>query len=107
MKIARLGDNMRQVAVTEGDKVEAEIRFGVSVNGYGLGDLVAFQDQVTDADVDRLCDEYAASYTLMKGSGEGRRQAWLAARRRAHRAGAPRLPRRRRVQRHSPTPSRT
>ena len=40
MKIARLGDNMRQVAVTEGDKVEAEIRFGVAVNGYGLGDLV-------------------------------------------------------------------
>ncbi len=41
MKIARFGDNMRQVAVTEGDKVEAEIRFGVAVNGYGLGDLVA------------------------------------------------------------------
>ena len=40
MKIARFGDNMRQVAVTEGDKVEAEIRFGVAVNGYGLGDLV-------------------------------------------------------------------
>ncbi len=71
MKIARLGDNMRQVAVTEGDKVEAEIRFGVSVNGYGLGDLVAFQDQVTDAEVDRLCDEYAASYILMRGLEKG------------------------------------
>ena len=71
MKIARLGDNMRQVAVTEGDKVEAEICFGVSVNGYGLGDLVAFQDQVTDADVDRLCDEYAASYILMRGLEKG------------------------------------
>ncbi len=71
MKIARLGDNMRQVAVTEGDKVEAEIRLGVAVNGYGLGDLVAFQDQVSDAAVDGLCDEYAASYdvapTLRKG----------------------------------------
>ncbi len=65
MKIARFGDNMRQVAVTEGDKVEAEIRFGVAVNGYGLGDLVAFQDQVTDASVDTLCKEYAARYTLM------------------------------------------
>ncbi len=71
MKIARFGDNMRQVAVTEGDKVETEIRFGVAVNGYGLGDLVAFQEQVTDAGVDRLCDEYAASYTLMPGLEKG------------------------------------
>ena len=40
LKIARFGDNMREVAVTEGDKVEAQIRFGYSVNGYGVGDLV-------------------------------------------------------------------
>jgi L-arabinose isomerase len=71
MKIARLGDNMRQVAVTEGDKVEAQIRFGVAVNGYGLGDLVAFQGQVTDAEIDRLCDEYAQTYTLMQGLEKG------------------------------------
>lgn len=71
MKIARIGDNMRQVAVTEGDKVEAQLRFGVSVNGYGLGDLIAFQDQVTDADIDALCAEYADSYTLMKGLEKG------------------------------------
>jgi len=71
MKIARLGDNMRQVAVTEGDKVEAEVRLGVAVNGYGLGDLVAFQDEVTDAAIDRLCDDYAASYTFMKGLERG------------------------------------
>jgi L-arabinose isomerase len=71
MKIARLGDNMRQVAVTEGDKVEAQIRFGVAVNGYGLGDLVRFQDQVTDAEIDRLCREYAGSYVLMKGLEKG------------------------------------
>src|ERR1700722_13422842 len=64
MKIARLGDNMRQVAVTEGDKVEAEIRFGVAVNGYGLGDLVKLQDKITDAEVDRLCADYAATYSL-------------------------------------------
>ena len=44
---------MREVAVTEGDKVEAQRRFGYSVNGYGLGDLVAFVDQVTDAEVGR------------------------------------------------------
>jgi L-arabinose isomerase len=71
MKIARFGDNMRQVAVTEGDKVEAEIRFGVSVNGYGLGDLVDAQASVTDLDVDRLCDEYAATYKLMGGLERG------------------------------------
>jgi L-arabinose isomerase len=71
MKIARFGDNMRQVAVTEGDKVEAQIRFGVAVNGYGLGDLVAFQDKVTDKEIDRLCQVYAASYKLMKGLEKG------------------------------------
>ena len=41
LKVARLGDNMRQVAVTEGDKVEAQIRFGMEVNGYGIGELVS------------------------------------------------------------------
>ncbi len=65
MKVARLGDNMREVAVTEGDKVEAEVVFGMSVNGYGLGDLVAFQNQVTDAEIDRLCAEYDDSYRMM------------------------------------------
>ena len=44
-KIARFGDNMRQVAVTEGDKVEAQIRLGYSVNGYGIGDLVAVDER--------------------------------------------------------------
>ncbi len=71
MKIARFGDNMRQVAVTEGDKVEVEIRLGVAVNGYGLGDLVAFQDKVADAAVTRLCDEYASLYTLMPALRKG------------------------------------
>jgi L-arabinose isomerase len=65
MKVARLGDNMRQVAVTEGDKVEAEVRFGMSVNGYGMGDVVKFQDQVSDAAIDRLCQEYDDSYRMM------------------------------------------
>ena len=52
LSVARFGDNMRQVAVTEGDKVEAQIRLGVSVNGYGVGDLVEAVDAVADAEVD-------------------------------------------------------
>ncbi len=71
LKIARIGDNMRQVAVTEGDKVEAELRFGYSVNGYGVGDVVARVNAVSDARVDELCAEYAASYTIMKGLERG------------------------------------
>jgi L-arabinose isomerase len=71
MRIARIGDNMRQVAVTEGDKVEAELRFGYAVNGYGLGDLVAHLDGVPADHVDALCDEYASSYTLMTGLEKG------------------------------------
>ena len=65
LKIARLGDNMRQVAVTEGDKVEAELRLGYAVNGYGLGDVVARVDAVTDARIDELCATYAEDYRLM------------------------------------------
>ncbi len=70
-KIARFGDNMREVAVTEGDKVEAQLKFGYSVNGYGIGDLVAFVDQVTDADVDKLIEEYEASYSFSADSKKG------------------------------------
>jgi L-arabinose isomerase len=71
MKIARFGDNMREVAVTEGDKVAAQQRFGYAVNGYGVGDLVAQIKNAADADVDALCDEYAASYTMMRGLAKG------------------------------------
>lgn len=63
-KFARFGDNMRQVAVTEGDKVSAEMRFGFSVNGYGIGDLVERVNQVTDSEVDVLCEEYADRYLM-------------------------------------------
>lgn len=63
-RFARFGDNMRQVAVTEGDKVEAEIQFGYSVNGYGIGDLVRLVDEVPDSDVQALCDLYAETYRL-------------------------------------------
>ncbi|QHW01081.1 L-arabinose isomerase [Spirosoma endbachense] len=74
MKVARFGDNMRQVAVTEGDKVAAEMTFGMSVNTYGIGDLVAVINQVTDAEVDRLVEEYADSYTLMESLLKGQSQ---------------------------------
>lgn len=64
--IARFGDNMREVAVTEGDKVEAQIRLGYSVNGYGIGELVKFVDSVPDAEIDRLVVEYDDRYTVAK-----------------------------------------
>ncbi|MEU8228587.1 L-arabinose isomerase [Actinoplanes sp. NPDC048967] len=64
LRLARFGDNMRDVAVTEGDKVEAELRFGVSVNTYGVNDLVAVVDAVPDSEVDALAAEYADAYTL-------------------------------------------
>nr|WP_319560946.1 L-arabinose isomerase [Marispirochaeta sp.] len=68
MKIARFGDNMREVAVTEGDKVEAQIRFGYSVNGYGVGDLVEHVKAVKDGEISALVDEYTASYTMGPGA---------------------------------------
>jgi L-arabinose isomerase len=64
MKVARFGDNMREVAVTEGDKVAAQMTFGYAVNGYGLGDLMAFVDAVTEAEIDDLIETYAATYAV-------------------------------------------
>jgi L-arabinose isomerase len=64
LKLARFGDNMRDVAVTEGDKVEAQLRFGVSVNTYGVNDLVEAVDAASDADVTALVKEYAEQYTV-------------------------------------------
>jgi L-arabinose isomerase len=65
LRLARFGDNMRGVAVTEGDKVEAELRFGVSVNTYGVNDLVAVVDAVADETIDDLVSEYADRYDLV------------------------------------------
>lgn len=64
LKVARFGDNMREVAVTEGDKVEAQIQFGYSVYGYGVGDLAACVKQVADREVDRLVGQYGEEYAL-------------------------------------------
>ena len=61
---ARFGDNMRFVAVTEGDKVAAEARFGYAVNGYGIGDLVERVNAASDARVDALCAEYDDTYDV-------------------------------------------
>lgn len=63
-KFARIGDNMRFVAVTDGDKVEAELKFGFSVNTYGVGDVVGIINAIPQADVDALVKEYEESYTL-------------------------------------------
>jgi L-arabinose isomerase len=65
LRIARLGDNMRNVAVTEGDKVEAQMRIGFSVNGYGIGELVQRMTAVEDADVDLLAKVYEDEYDVV------------------------------------------
>ncbi|HTX93190.1 MAG TPA: L-arabinose isomerase [Anaerolineales bacterium] len=66
VRVARFGDNMRDVAVTEGDKVEAQIRLGFSVYGYGVGDLAKYVEAVTDAEIDSLTAEYGNRYALAK-----------------------------------------
>jgi L-arabinose isomerase len=64
LKVARFGDNMRQVAVTEGDKVEAQIQLGAAVNGYGVGELSAAVKAVSETDVARQVDVYRSDYVL-------------------------------------------
>ena len=63
-RFCRFGDNMREVAVTEGDKVSAQMQFGYSVNGYGVGDLVQRVNAASDKQVDHLVAEYEATYTV-------------------------------------------
>ncbi|AYL99022.1 L-arabinose isomerase [Mucilaginibacter celer] len=70
-KFVRFGDNMRFVAVTDGDKVEAELKFGFAVNTYGIGDLVAVVDSISDAEVKTLTDEYEATYTMADDLKQG------------------------------------
>jgi L-arabinose isomerase len=72
-RFVRFGDNMRQVAVTEGDKVATEMKFGFAVNTHGVGDLVAAVENVSDKDIALLCAEYEKTYSvvpaLKKGGG--------------------------------------
>jgi len=70
-KFVRFGDNMRFVAVTEGDKVEAELKFGYSVNTYGVGDLVKVINAVSDAETDRLTTEYEEKYAVVAALKRG------------------------------------
>lgn len=65
-KFVRFGDNMRQVAVTDGDKVEAEWKFGYSVNTHGIGDLVAVINETADSEIDELIDIYHSEYKVVE-----------------------------------------
>lgn len=67
MKVARFGDNMRDVAVTEGNKVSAQIKLGYSVYGYGVGDLVRYVNKVSDAEIRKLIEEYSSEYKMAAG----------------------------------------
>jgi L-arabinose isomerase len=77
-KFARFGDNMRNVAVTEGDKVEAELQFGFAVNTFAVGDLVAYIHAATDAEIQELIETYEAQYTIADNlKSDGSRRASL------------------------------
>ena len=73
-RFVRFGDNMRFVAVTDGDKVEAEMKFGYSVNTHGIGDLVKVINEVSDSAIDILCQEYADTYSLASTLVKGKSQ---------------------------------
>jgi L-arabinose isomerase len=82
-RFVRFGDNMREVAVTDGDKVEAQARLGFSVNGYGVADLVERVAGVPEAEVDALVDAYAADYELapaLRSGGDRHEELRTAAR---------------------------
>jgi L-arabinose isomerase len=82
-KFCRFGDNMRQVAVTEGDKVAAEMKLGFATNGYGVGDLVQSIERVKDAEADELCAEWERLYDVapeLRRGGARRESALYAAR---------------------------
>ncbi|MFT4032395.1 MAG: L-arabinose isomerase [Siphonobacter sp.] len=83
MKVLRFGDNMRQVAVTEGNKVSAEMTFGYSVNTHGIGDLVKVVNQISEAEIDKLISIYEDEYQVvnsLRQNGEFRQSLREAAR---------------------------
>jgi len=83
LRLARFGDNMRQVAVTEGDKVEAQIRLGVQVDGYGVSALVETVRTAPEEAVDHVVEDYESRYTLaptLRAGGEHRAALCEAAR---------------------------
>ncbi|WP_211097040.1 L-arabinose isomerase [Neolewinella litorea] len=83
LQVARIGDNMRQVAVTEGNKVSAEMRFGFSVNGYAVADVLAHRSAAGNGAADRLVEAYENAYQLspaLQAGGEQRESLLEAAR---------------------------
>jgi len=73
-KFVRFGDNMRYVAVTEGDKVEAELKFGYSVNTHGVGDLIKVISDVRETAITKLCEQYVEQYKLTTSLKKGNNQ---------------------------------
>jgi L-arabinose isomerase len=80
MKIARIGDNMREVAVTEGNKVSAQIQFGYAVNGYGVGDVLKFINAVSDKEAKQLVEQYNDLYTVTAKTAAAKTSVFEAAR---------------------------
>ena len=99
LKVCRFGDNMRQVAVTDGDKTEVQVRLGVSVDGFGVNDLVAAVRAATDGQVDAVVAECLERYDMAPALRRGRRPARLAGRGGADRGRPAPVPRVRRVSR--------
>ena len=99
LKLARFGDNMRFVAVTEGDKTEAEAVFGVQVNTWGVNDLAKAVADVDPADVDALVDGVPGQLRRRDRTPDRKGAPPVAPRRRGHRTRAAVLPRRRRLRR--------
>ena len=71
LKVVRFGDNMREVAVTEGDKVESQLKLGWSVNGYGMGDLASSIDAVSDTETNTIITEYEDLYEIAPSLRQG------------------------------------
>ena len=74
LRVAALGNNMRDVAVTDGDRVESQIRYGWEVNYYGIGDLVSYINDVTDEEVDAMMAEYTQKYKMATDNIEAVRE---------------------------------
>ncbi len=74
-KFVRFGDNMREVAVTEGDKVAAQLKFGYSVNTHGVGDLVKLVNDVSEKEIDQLVSEYESTYEVASDLRKGGKRA--------------------------------
>jgi len=79
MKIARFGDNMREVAVTDGDKVAAQMKFGFSVNTHPVGDLVQFIQRVSDEQIQALIQTYQESYQMAPELLQDRKESLIEA----------------------------